>query len=280
MQTLSPPSTDLIRAVVQQALAEDIGSGDVSAALIPADQIVNAEIICRGKAVLCGSHWASETFRQVESRINLDWRVGDGDRLHPGDIICTLHGPARGLLSAERTALNFLQTLSGVASTTRLYVDAVAGAGVTLLDTRKTLPGWRAAQKYAVRCGGASNHRQGLYDAFLIKENHIRAASGIETAITRAKLKNPGLPVIVEVETLAQLQTALTAKPDRILLDNFDTAGLRAAVTLAGNQIPLEASGGITLDNIREIAASGVQYISLGALTKDIKAVDLSLLFK
>lgn len=280
MPALSPPTAETIRAAVRQALAEDIGGGDVSAALIPATQTANATILCRSEAVLCGTGWATETFRQVDPDINLDWRANDGDRLPANSAICALHGPARGILSAERTALNFLQTLSGVATLTRHYADAVADTGVTLLDTRKTLPGWRAAQKYAVRCGGGMNHRLGLYDAFLIKENHIRAAGGIEAAIKHARQTHPELPVIVEVETQEELQTALAAKPDRILLDNFDTAGLRTAVTLAAKRIPLEASGGITLDNIRDIAASGVNYISLGVITKDIRAVDLSLLFR
>lgn len=279
MPDLSPPPLDVIAVAVRQALAEDIGTGDVSAALIPETRQAEASIICRSATVLCGSAWASETFRQVDGRIRIDWRASDSEVLDAGAVICRLSGPARGILTAERTALNFLQTLSGTASRARHYAEAVKGTGAVLLDTRKTLPGLRLAQKYATRCGGCENHRIGLFDAFLIKENHIRAAGGIAEAVTLARNSQPELPVEVEVQTLDELQAALAAKPDRILLDNFDLSTLQRAVTLTGRRIPLEASGGITLDTVRAVAETGVDFISLGILTKNISAADLSLLF-
>lgn len=279
MPDLSLPPLTSISEAVRLALAEDIGAGDVSAALIPGERRVRASIICRSATVLCGSAWAGEVFRQVDERIRIDWQAGDGDALTAGTTICRLEGPARGILTAERTALNFLQTLSGTATRARRYAEAVKDTGARLLDTRKTLPGWRLAQKYAVRSGGCENHRLGLFDAFLIKENHIRAAGGIAAAITLARNNRPDLPVEVEVQTLDELQAALAEKPERILLDNFDLSTLERAVKLTAGRIPLEASGGITLDTIRAVAETGVNFISLGVLTKDVKSADLSLLF-
>jgi nicotinate-nucleotide pyrophosphorylase (carboxylating) len=279
MPDLIPPPADVIAETVRQALAEDVGAGDVSATLIPEHQQARASIVCRSATILCGSVWAGEAFRQVDERIGVNWLARDSDTLAPGTVICRLAGPARGILTAERTALNFLQTLSGTATLARRYADAIKGTGTVLLDTRKTLPGMRLAQKYAVRCGGCRNHRTGLFDAFLIKENHIRAAGGIAEAIARARNARPELPVEVEVQTLDELRSALAAAPDRILLDNFDLSTLRRAVTLTARQVPLEASGGITLDTLRAVAGTGVDFISLGVLTKDIQAADLSLLF-
>lgn len=264
---------------VQLALREDVGPGDLTAELIPAPQRANAVILCRENAVLCGRDWADAAFRQVESDIRTTWHAADGDRLGPGMIVCEIRGPARGIVTAERTALNFLQTLSGTATRARRFADAVAGLPVKLLDTRKTLPGLRGAQKYAVRCGGCENHRRGLFDAMLIKENHIAAAGGLTAAVRRARDLQPDKLLEVEVENLEQLREALALRPDRILLDNFDMKELRQAARLADGAVPLEASGGITLDNIRDVAATGVDYISLGSLTKHVQAIDFSLLF-
>lgn len=279
MPDLSLPPLTSISEAVRLALAEDIGTGDVSAALIPGERRGQASIICRSATMLCGRAWAGEVFRQVEERIRIDWQAGDGEALTAGTTICRLEGPARGILTAERTALNFLQTLSGIATRARRYAEAVKGTGVVLLDTRKTLPGWRLAQKYAVRCGGCENHRLGLFDAFLIKENHIRAAGGIAAAIALARNNRPDLPMEVEVQTLDELQAALAERPERILLDNFDLSALERAVKLTAGQVPLEASGGITLDTVRTVAETGVNFISLGVLTKDVVSADLSLLF-
>ncbi len=273
------PDETLIREQVRQALAEDIGSGDVSAALIPPDRQARADLWCREAAVICGLRWVEEAFHQCSADIVLDWAVADGDPVGPETRLCRLHGPARALLTAERTALNFLQTLSATATATRAYVDAVAGTGCRILDTRKTLPGLRRAQKYAVTCGGGHNHRIGLFDMVLIKENHIAAAGGITLAVQAARQQSPGIPVEVEVENLAQLREAIDAGVDRILLDNMDCARLREAVAIAAGRVPLEASGGITLDNVRAVAETGVDFISIGSLTKDIRAVDLSLRF-
>jgi nicotinate-nucleotide pyrophosphorylase (carboxylating) len=264
---------------VELALAEDIGSGDVTAALVPANQAARAHILCRESAILCGTAWVNEVFHQVDPAIHVVWQLEDGAALQPGQVICTLTGPARSLLSGERTALNFLQTLSGTATRTRQFVDAIAGTGCHILDTRKTLPGLRLAQKYAVHCGGGKNHRLGLYDMVLIKENHIAAAGSIRQAVVAARNCAPGLTVEVEVENLSQLQEALAANVDRILLDNQDLATLKQAVQQTAGQIPLEASGGITLDTVRQVAETGVDYISIGAITKHVHAVDLSMRF-
>ena len=267
-----------IEETVQRALAEDIGPGDLTATLIPADRRVTAEVVSRDEAVLCGQAWFDEVFRQVDSGIRITWQVRDGDAIHAGQVLCRIQGFARGVLTGERTALNFLQTLSGTATRARAYVEAVRGTPAAILDTRKTLPGLRTAQKYAVRCGGGQNHRMGLFDGILIKENHILAAGSITAAIHNAKARaTANISVEIEVENLDQLREALAAGTDHLLLDNFDPAALKAAVTECGGKIKLEASGNITLDNIRIIAETGVDHISIGDLTKNVTAIDLSL---
>lgn len=268
-----------IQRNVAAALLEDLGGGDATAALIPEEQRAEARIVCREQAVLCGRPFADEVFRQLGQRVEIDWQAGDGDALSPEQTVCTLRGPARDILSGERTALNFLQTLSGTATLTREHVRLIAGSGTRLLDTRKTIPGLRLAQKYAVRCGGGHNHRVGLFDAILIKENHIAAAGGISTAVAAARSLHPDLLLEVEVENLQELREALDLGVKRILLDNMDLAMLRAATALNGGRAELEASGGITRDTLAEIAATGVDYISAGALTKDVKAIDFSMRF-
>ncbi|ANJ67367.1 nicotinate-nucleotide diphosphorylase (carboxylating) [Halothiobacillus diazotrophicus] len=264
---------------VTRALEEDIGSGDVSARLIPIEQENTGRIIAREDCVLAGLAWAEAAFRRVSNRIQIDWLKQDGDRVAANDVLCTLSGPARALLTAERTALNFLQTLSATATVTRQYVDIVAGTQAHILDTRKTLPGLRHAQKYAVTCGGGLNHRIGLYDMVLLKENHIMAAGSITAAVQASRQIHPDLPLEVEVETLAQLHEALSIGVDRILLDNFDLDGLRAAVVLNQGRAKLEASGNVDLTTLRAIAETGVDFISIGGLTKHIRAIDLSLRF-
>lgn len=276
-------SSDLpadLAATVKRALAEDIGDGDLTAGLIPRSARARAQLITREAAILCGSAWFDEVFRQLDSSVRIDWSTRDGDRLQANQILCALAGPARALLTGERTAMNFLQTLSGTATTARHYVDAVAGTRAVILDTRKTVPGLRTAQKYAVRCAGAQNHRMGLYDAILIKENHISAAGSVSAAVQAARAQAPtGTTVEVEVETLEQLREALAAGTDRLLLDNFSLKRLREAVAENGGRARLEASGGITLDNVRAVADTGVDCISIGAITKHVRAVDLSLRF-
>lgn len=270
---------DVITHMVRQALAEDIGSGDITAALIPEQQNARARLICREDMILCGRPWAETVFAQVDERIRVHWHAEDGARLAADQALCQIEGPARAILTAERTAINFLQTLSGTATLTHRYVQRVSDTGVRILDTRKTLPGWRLAQKYAVACGGGHNHRIGLYDAYLIKENHISAAGSIAAAVDTARQNHADKPIEVEVEDLAQLQQALNAGVDRVLLDNFTPANLRKAVEINAGRAVLEASGGITYDNLHEIALTGVNDISIGALTKDIHAIDLSLRF-
>ena len=264
---------------VREALQEDIGTGDITAALLPGDRRATASVISREPAVLCGMAWFNAVFAELDTGIEVAWLAHDGDRIESGQSICTLAGPARPILTGERTALNFLQTLSGTATCARCYADAVAGLPVKVLDTRKTLPGLRLAQKYAVRTGGCHNHRVGLYDGILIKENHIAAAASIEAAVRRARETNPGMPVEIEVENEPEVIAALDAAADRLLLDNFSIEELRQAVDLVAGRASLEASGGITLDNIRDIAATGVDFISVGALTKDIQATDYSMIF-
>lgn len=264
---------------VQVALAEDVGDGDRTAALLPADAMATAHVLCRESAVLCGQAWFAQVFRQLEPKIQIEWLRRDGDRLAPDDIVCRMAGPARSLLTGERTALNFLQTLSGTATLTARYVDAVAGTRARILDTRKTLPGLRLAQKYAVTCGGGHNHRLGLYDAILIKENHIRAAGSVTAALQRAAQVANGLDVEIEVENLEQLGEALAGAARRVLLDNFDLDGLRAAVAETAGRARLEASGGVNLDSVTAIAATGVDDISVGGLTKDVRATDYSMRF-
>lgn len=273
------PPRALIAEQVRQSLAEDVGPGDLTAGLISALAHSIVTITCREMAVLSGRPWVEELFSQLDPALRTVWTAEDGDRLTPGQILCTLEGSTRALLTGERTALNFLQTLSGTATLARHYADAVAGTGVRILDTRKTLPGLRLAQKYAVLCGGCANHRLGLYDAILIKENHIQAAGSVTAALRAAVQTAAGVEIEVEVESLDQLAEALAAGAHRILLDNFDLDGLRAAVCLNGGRARLEASGNVTLETVRAIAETGVDDISVGSLTKDVQAVDLSLRF-
>jgi nicotinate-nucleotide pyrophosphorylase (carboxylating) len=273
------PPQDAIAAQVRGALAEDVGGGDRTAALVPPAAVAAAAIVTREAAVLCGSPWVDEVFRQLDPSVAVSWLHADGDVLKAGTVICRLHGPARALLTGERTALNFLQMLSGTATLAKRWADAVAGTAARVLDTRKTVPGLRLAQKYAVACGGCHNHRIGLYDAVLIKENHIAAAGSVGAALLAAHALAPDLEVEIEVEDLDQLREALEAGARRVLLDNFPLERLRSAVAAAGGRARLEASGGVTLDNVRAIADTGVDDISVGALTKDVRAVDLSMRF-
>jgi len=266
-----------IEANARRALTEDIGSGDITAQLIPAERLAHASVITREAAVICGSAWVDAVFRQLDPRVAVHWQVRDGERAAPNQVLFHLEGPARALLSGERSALNFLQTLSGVASRCRHYADLVQGTAVKLLDTRKTLPGLRLAQKYAVTCGGCHNHRIGLYDAFLIKENHIAACGGIAQAIRSAHRIAPGKPVEVEVESLEELREALEAGADIIMLDELSLDEMRTAVRLTNGRAKLEASGGINESTLRTVAETGVDYISIGTLTKDVKAIDLSM---
>ncbi len=269
-----------ISQTVARALAEDVGPGDLTAALLAANARAEARIIARESGILAGVPWANEVFRAVDPGVKLNWRKRDGDALAPDETLCELSGSARGILTAERTALNFLQTLSGTASAAHRYAEAIAGTGATVIDTRKTLPGLRSAQKYAVAVGGGGNHRMGLYDFILIKENHITAAGGVTAALAAARAQNAGVPIEVEVETLAQLEEALGASAERILLDNFDLDGLREAVRITAGRAKLEASGNVEFDGLRAVAKTGVDLISIGALTKHVRALDLSLRFE
>ncbi len=265
---------------VALALAEDVGGGDLTAALIPDTAQAEATVISREKAVLCGTAWFDAVFHQLDPSIIVEWRAADGDRIEPNQLLCALRGPARALLTGERTALNFLQALSGTATLARQFADTVLGTGATILDTRKTLPGLRLAQKYAVRCGGCQNHRIGLFDAVLIKENHIMAAGSITDAIAVARRRHPGVTVEVEVESLAELEEALLAGPDIVMLDNFDLEAMAEAVRVTAKRVKLEASGNVNFNTVRKIAETGVDYISIGGLTKDVRAVDLSMRFR
>jgi nicotinate-nucleotide pyrophosphorylase (carboxylating) len=268
---------------VSRALREDIGSGDVTASLVPAGQRARARVVCREAAVLCGSAWFDETFRQLDPAIAVRWHFREGTQVSADALLCELSGPARALLTGERTALNFLQLLSATATATHAYVQAVAGTGCRILDTRKTLPGLRLAQKYAVRCGGGTNHRIGLHDMVLVKENHIAAAGSIAAAVRAARTAAPGLRVEVEAETLGELDEALAAGADVILLDNFDLPLMRAAVTRTrahAHPALLESSGNVTLATVRAVAETGVDFISIGALTKHVQAIDLSMRFE
>jgi nicotinate-nucleotide pyrophosphorylase (carboxylating) len=271
-----------IAANVAAALAEDLGSrGDLTAQLIPAERHARAYVITREAGVLAGRPWFDACFHTLDATASIAWHAQEGERLRAGQLLCEIEGNARALLSAERPALNFLQTLSGVATATRRYVDAIAGTRARIFDTRKTLPGLRLAQKYAVRCGGGENHRLGLYDGILIKENHIAAAGGIRPALEAAhRLAPPGVFVQIEVETLAQLEEALGCGARLVLLDNFDLAGMREAVRLTAGRAELEASGGVDLDRVRAIAETGVDRISVGSLTKHVQALDLSMRFR
>jgi nicotinate-nucleotide pyrophosphorylase (carboxylating) len=273
--------TDSIADSVRVALAEDVGSGDLTAALVPADRQAHATVISRQAAVICGQAWFDEVFRQLDASVVVEWRKDDGSAVSADEIVCAVTGPARSILTGERTALNFLQLLSGTATITKKFVDAVDGTSATILDTRKTLPGLRLAQKYAVRCGGADNHRVGLYDAILIKENHIASAGSIEAAVGAAST-HPGIMIEIEVETLDQAREALTTAANRLLLDNFSLNALSEAVDLRDKITPditLEASGGVSLAGVHAIAETGVDFISIGGLTKDVRAADLSMQF-
>ncbi|HAT2713976.1 TPA: carboxylating nicotinate-nucleotide diphosphorylase [Aeromonas hydrophila] len=279
-----------IRRAVRAALLEDLGdaltpldqpdaSADITAQLIPADRLASARVITREAGVFCGQPWVDEVFVQLGGEVRVEWLVQDGEVLSPNQELFRLHGPARVLLTGERNALNFVQTLSGVASLTARYVAELADTDCRLLDTRKTLPGLRSAQKYAVTCGGGKNHRIGLFDAYLIKENHILACGGIAEAISEARRLNPGKPVEVEVESLVELEQALDAGADIVMLDNFDIPMMREAVTLNQGRAKLEVSGNVTLDTLADYAATGVDFISVGALTKHVRALDLSMRF-
>ncbi len=265
---------------VQAAIREDVGTGDVTAGFVPRNQVAHGRVITREAGVMCGRPWVEEVFRQLDPGVRMRWHSDDGERINPQQNLLDIEGSARSILTGERSALNFLQLLSAVATESRRYVDAVLGTGCTILDTRKTLPGLRTAQKYAVLCGGASNHRIGLFDMVLVKENHIAAAGSLTRAVESARRHVPGLKVEVEVETLTQLEEAIKARPDIIMLDNFKQADMRTAVGInkeCGHYAKLEASGNVSLDNVRAIAETGVDFISVGALTKHVRAVDLSM---
>ena len=277
----TPPPEDVIRDDVARALAEDVGTGDVTAALLP-DTADIAYLLCKEEAVVAGRPWFDACHHALDPDVRIDWRVQDGDRVPAGTVLATLAGRTRTLVTAERAALNFMQTLSGTATTTASYVEAVRGTGCTILDTRKTLPGLRLAQKYAVRCGGGQNHRIGLYDTVMLKENHVRAAGSLTVAIRAARTAQPSLPLVVEVETLAQLDEALSEGCERILIDDFDADTRREAVRRAkasphDGRIPLEVSGGVDLSTLAGIAADGVDFVSIGGLTKHVRAIDLSM---
>jgi len=277
--TIPPVLANSIVESVKQALQEDIGSGDLTAMLIPQNISVNAKIIARQPAIVCGQPWAREVFSQLSSSIIQRWPVKDGDAIQANQVICELQGPAPPILSGERTALNFLQTLSATATRTREFVKAIVGTKVKILDTRKTIPGLRLAQKYAVQCGGGENHRIGLFDGILIKENHIAAAGSLDQAIQKALSISAHLLVEMEIETLDQLHRAIDAGVKRILLDNMTLEELRQAVAISANRAVLEASGGVTLENVRDFAETGIDYISIGDITKNIDAIDLSMRF-
>ena len=272
-----------IQTDVERALREDIGDGDLTAGLVPASLVISASIITRNNMTLAGRPWVEQVFHQLDPGISLEWQVDDGETIGAGSTICSLQGPARPILSGERVALNFLQTLAATATVTAAYVQAIAGTACRILDTRKTLPGLRLAQKYAVRCGGGCNHRFGLFDAILIKENHIMSAGGIDAAIKSSRSLHAEMPVEIEVESLTEVSAALAAKAERLLLDNFSLEMLRQAVALnqqAGDATAeLEASGGLTIEEVAAVAKTGIDYISVGALTKNVCAIDLSMRF-
>jgi len=270
--------TDLA-ATVANALREDIGNGDLTARLVPATTAASARVISRESAVICGRPWVDAVFNQLDAGVKMEWHVAEGMRVAANEAVFSVHGNARVLLTAERSALNFLQTLSGVATTARRYADLVRHTRVKLLDTRKTLPGLRLAQKYAVQCGGCHNHRIGLYDAYLIKENHIAACGGVTAAVTTARQASAGVPVEVEVQTLAELEEALAAAADIVMLDNFSLDQIRVAVEQTRGRARLEASGGLDDHSLVAVAETGVDYISIGALTKHVRAIDFSMLF-
>jgi nicotinate-nucleotide pyrophosphorylase (carboxylating) len=278
---VEPPPVEQVEADVARALVEDIGSGDVTASLLP-DAADVAYLLCKEDAVVCGRPWFDACHRALDPGVRIEWRVAEGDRVAAGTVLATLAGRSRALVTAERTALNFMQTLSGTATTTARHADALRGTGTRVLDTRKTVPGLRIAQKYAVRAGGGENHRIGLYDTVMLKENHVRAAGSIAAAIAAARAQHPALPLVVEVEDLAQLREALAAGCDRVLIDDFDRESRREAVRIAraapfDGRIPLEVSGSVDLAGLHAIAEDGIDYVSIGALTKHVHAIDLSM---
>lgn len=275
--TGTAPPREAVRADVAKALAEDVGGGDLTAQLIPEPREGEATVVSRESVVLCGRPWFDEVFRQLDRRVGVRWQATEGEHIEAGSVVCVLQGPLRAVLTGERTALNFLQLLSGTATATARFVEAVQGTAARILDTRKTVPGLRAAQKYAVRSGGGTNHRHGLYDAYLIKENHIQACGGLRTAVELARLRATGTPVQVEVESLEELDQALEAGADWVLLDNFEPATVRRAVERVAGRARVEVSGSVDLDGVGELARTGVDFISVGALTKHVRAVDLSL---
>jgi len=273
------PRPDDVSTTVRRALAEDVGSGDVTAALLAPDATARASVLCRESAVLCGVTWFDEVFRQLCPEIVVSWRAGDADAVEPGDVVCTVTGPAAPILTGERTGLNFLQLLSGTATIARDYARALQGSATHILDTRKTLPGLRSAQKYAVSCGGCHNHRAGLFDAVLIKDNHIANAGSIAGIVAAARRDNPDLTVEVAVNHLTQLDEALAAGADIVMLDNFQRAEIGEAVARSRGRAKLEISGNVAIEDLSELASSGVDYISVGALTKNVRAVDFSMDF-
>lgn len=279
MSTQKSVDLEHIREAVSTALAEDIGEGDVTAQLCESKPI-NARLISRESAVLCGQHWFNEVFAQLDSTIQVNWASNDADLIRPGQTVCVAQGDAPKILTGERTAINFIQTLSGTATTTRQYMQKLEGTNTKLLDTRKTIPGLRHGQKYAVLCGGGNNHRMGLYDAYLIKENHITACGSISNAVTKAKSTHPELTIEVEVETLDQLREAIDCQATIALLDNFSFEQVASAIALANGKIKLEISGGVSLNNINDYAVLGIDYVSVGALTKHLHAIDFSMLFE
>jgi nicotinate-nucleotide pyrophosphorylase (carboxylating) len=276
---MNGPDPTYISQTVSTALREDVGSGDLTAQLIPADRTARAPVITREDAVLCGTAWFDEVFHQIDPRVRVTWSARDADRVRANQQLCTLEGPARSLLTGERSALNFLQMLSAAATVTRTYVDALEGTKCRILDTRKTIPGLRVAQKYAVQCGGGTNHRIGLFDAILVKENHIAAAGSIANAVAESRRLNSKVLLEVEVENLTQLREALEARVDRVLLDNFSLDQMREAVKVTRGRTELEASGNMSLETLRAVAETGVDFISVGGLTKHVRAVDLSMRF-
>jgi len=273
----TPPDAQAVLGDVERALSEDIGTGDATADLLPADARAQARVITREAAVLAGRPWFDACFRALDAAVEIDWNADDGDHVAANDTLCTLRGLARALVGGERCALNFLQTLSATATVTARHVEALRGTSTVVLDTRKTLPGLRLAQKYAVRCGGGSNHRIGLFDAILIKENHIAAAGSLAAAVRAARARHPQLLLEVEVENFAELQEALALGVDRIMLDEFSLDEVRRAVTEVAGRVPLEVSGGVGLDDLRAVASTGVDFVSIGALTKHVRAIDLSM---
>jgi len=276
-ELMPPPNPAVVFVDARRALAEDFGDGDVTADLLPPQAQAHARVIAREAAVVCGQPWFDACFRELDAQTVIDWRVAEGARIEAEAVVCELRGNARALVGAERCALNFLQTLSGTATVAAQYADAVRGTRTTILDTRKTVPGLRLAQKYAVRCGGASNHRIGLFDAILIKENHIAAAGSLAAAVQAARARHPDLLLEVEVENFTELDAALVASVDRIMLDEFSLADIRCAVEHVAGRVKLEVSGSVSLDRVRALAETGVDYISVGALTKHVRAIDYSM---